>query len=76
MFGRGWVGAGVLMYDSPLPMFVASGWVVSIMCGWVMCPYSRVRDVFKVLWMFVASSCVSAFEFATGYMCRLYLGWC
>ncbi len=26
--------------------------------------------------MCVASSCVSAFEFATRYMCRLYLGRC
>ena len=28
--------------------------------------------------MCVASSCVNAFEFATRYMCRLYLGrcWC
>ncbi len=76
MFGRGWVGAGVLVYDLPLSMYVASGRVVSIMCVSVMCPYSWVRDMFKVLWMFVASSCVSAFEFATRYLRRLYLGWC
>ena len=49
MFGRGWVRAGVLVYDLPLSMFVASGQVVSIMCVWVLCPYSYVRDVFKVL---------------------------
>jgi hypothetical protein len=49
---------------------------VTMMCVWVMCPYSWVRDVVRALWMFGASSCVSAFEFATRLMCRLYLGWC
>ena len=69
MLGRGWIGAGVLVYDLQLSMFVASRRVVSILlcvlCSWVMCSYSWVRDVFSMLWMFVASSCVSAFEFAT-----------
>ena len=32
MFGRGWVGVGLLVYDLPLSKFVASGRVVSIMC--------------------------------------------
>ena len=71
MFGRGCVGDGVLMYDLPLSIFVASSRVVSIMCVWVMCPYSWVRVVFKVLLMFGASSCVSAFKFTTRYMCKL-----
>ena len=65
MFGRGWVGVGELMCDSLQSMFVTSIRVVTIMCVWVMCPYSWVRDIFRVLWMFRASSCVSAFEFAT-----------
>ena len=65
VFGRGWVGTEVLVYDLPLSMFVASSRVVSILCVWVLCPYSWVRDVFSVLLRFVASSCVSAFEFAT-----------
>ena len=68
MFGRGRIGVGVLMYDLPLSMFVASGRAVSIMCVWDLCPYSWVRVMFKVLWMFVASSCVSAFEFAARYI--------
>ncbi len=78
MFGRAWVGAGVLVYDFPLSMVVASGRVVSIMYVLVLRPYAWVRDVLRVLCMCVASSCVSAFEFATRYMCRLYLGrcWC
>ena len=76
VIGRGWVGAGVLVYDLLLSMFVASSRVVSIMFVWVMCPYSWVRVVFQVLWMLDASSCVSAFKFATSYMCRLYLRWC
>ncbi len=78
MFGRDWVGAGVLAYDFPLSIVMASGRVVSILCVWVLSPYVWVRVVFRVLWMCVASSCVSAFEFATRYICRLYLGrcWC
>ena len=76
MFERGWVGAGVLVYNLPLSMFVAYGLVLSILCVWVLCPYCWVNVVLKVLCMFGASSCVSAFEFATRYMCRLYLGWC
>ena len=48
-----------------MSMFVASGRVVLILCVWVLCTYSRVRDVFSVSWMFVASSCVNAFKFAT-----------
>ncbi len=75
-FGSDWVGVGLLVYDLPLSMFVACGRVVSIMCVWVLFPYSWVRVMFRVLWMCVASSCVSAFEFATMYMCRLYLGRC
>ena len=76
MFGRDWVGVGVLVHDFQLSMFVASGQVVSILCVWVMCPYAWVKDMFGVLWICVASSCVSAFEFATRYICILYLGWC
>ncbi len=76
MFGRDWVGAGVLVYDFLLSMFVASGRVVSILCVWVMCPYAWVKVMFMVLWMCFASRCVSAFEFATKYICSLYLGWC
>ena len=52
---RGWVGAGVLVYDLHLSMFVASSRFVLMLCGWVMCPYSWVRNVFSVLCMFVAS---------------------
>ena len=78
MFGRDCVGAGVLVYDFLLSMVVASGRVVSIMYIWVLSPYAWVRVVLSVLCMCVASSCVSALEFATRYMCRLYLGrcWC
>ncbi len=76
MFGRDWVGAGMLVYDFLLSMLVASGRVVSIMYVWVLSPYVWVRVVFRVLWMCVASSCVSAYEFATRYMCRLYLERC
>ncbi len=78
MIGRGWVGAGVLVYDFPLSMLVASSRVVSILCVWVLCPYVWVKVVFRVLWMCVTSICVSAFEFTTMYTCRLYLGrcWC
>ncbi len=78
MFGRDWGGAGVLVYDFPLSMFVASGRVVSILCVWVLCPYVWVKVVVRVLWMYVASICVSAFEFATRNTVRLYLGrcWC
>ena len=32
MFGSDWDGAGVLVYDFPLSMFVASGRVVPILC--------------------------------------------
>ena len=60
--GRCWE----LDYVLPLSIFVASIRVVSLMCVWVLCPYSWVRDVFKVLWMFDASSCVSAFELLRG----------
>ena len=76
MIGRDWIGAGVLVYNFLLSMVVASGRVVSIMYVWVLSPYAWVRVVLRVLWMCVASSCVSAFEFATRYMCRLYLGRC
>ncbi len=66
VFGRRWVGAGVLLYDLLQSMFVVSGLLVTIMCVyWVLCPYSWVRDVFRMLWMFGASSCDSAFKFAT-----------
>ena len=41
MFGRGWVGAGVLVYGLLLSMFVASIRVVSIMCVWVLCSVSQ-----------------------------------
>ena len=78
MFGRGCVGAGVLVYAFLLSIVVASGRVVSIMYIWVLSPYAWVRVVLRVLCMCVATSCVSALEFATRYMCRLYLGrcWC
>ena len=65
MFGRGWVGAGGLVYDLLQSMSVASSREVTIMCVWVICPYSWVRDVFRVLSMPGASSSDSAFEFAT-----------
>ena len=48
-FGRGWVGAGVLVYDFPLSMSVASGRVVSILCVWVLCPYVWFKVVVRVL---------------------------
>jgi len=70
------VMAMIGVYDLPLSMFVASSRLVSIMCVWVLYPYYWVRVVFRVLWLIDASSCVSAFRFATSYMCRLYLGWC
>ncbi len=54
MFGRGRVGAGVLVYEFPLSMFAASDRVVSISCVWVLCPYAWVKVVFRVLWMCVA----------------------
>ncbi len=78
MFGRDVGGAGVLVYDFSLSMFVASSRVVSILCVWVLCPYVWFKVVVRVLWMYVASICVSAFEFATRKTCRLYLGrcWC
>ena len=65
MLGRGWVGVGVLVYDFLLSMLVESGLVVSIMYVWVLSPYFWVRVVFRVLWMCVASICVSALELAT-----------
>ncbi len=68
VFGRGWVGVEVLVYDLPLSMVVASGRVVSILCVWVFFPYCWVKVVFKVLRMYGASSCVSAFEFAARYI--------
>ena len=46
---RGWVSAGMLVYDLQLSMFVASSRVVLILCVWVLCRYSWVRDVFSVL---------------------------
>ncbi len=49
MFGRGMVGVGVFVYDLLHSMFVASDRVVLILCFWVLCTYSRVRDVFSVL---------------------------
>jgi hypothetical protein len=78
VFGRDCVGAGVLVYDFPLSMCVSSSRVVSILCVWVLCPYAWVNVGLRVLWMCVASSCVNALEFATRYMCRLYLErcWC
>ena len=68
MFGRDWVGAGVLVYDFPLSMFVASSRVVPILCFWILCPYAWFKIMFRVLWMCVASSCASAFQFATRYI--------
>ena len=47
MFGRGWIGAEVLVYNLPLSMLFASCRVVSIMCVWALCSYSWVRVVFK-----------------------------
>ncbi len=78
MFGRGCVGVGVLVYAFLLSIVVASGRVVSIKYTLVLSPYAWVRVVLSVLCMCVASSCVSALEFATTYMCKLYLGrcWC
>ncbi len=76
MFGHDWVGAGMLVYDFLLSMLVASGRVVSIMYVWVLSLYVWVRVVFRVLWMRVASSCVSALELATIFICRLYLERC
>ena len=78
MFGRDWVGAGVLVYDFLLSMVVAPRRVLSIMYVWVLGPYAWVRVMLRVLWICVAFSFVSALEFATRYMCRLYLGrcWC
>ena len=49
MFGRDWVGAGVLVYDFLLSMVVASGRMVSIMYVWVPSPYAWVRAVLRVL---------------------------
>ena len=49
VFGRDWVGAGVLVYDFLLSMVVASGRVVSIMYVWVLSPYAWVRVVLRVL---------------------------
>ena len=66
MFERCWVGAGVLVFDLPPSVFVASGRVVSILCVWVMCPYCWVKVVFKVLCMFGASSRVSYFSLLRG----------
>ena len=40
VFGGGWVGVGVFVWDLLQSMFVASSRVLSIMCVWVMCPYS------------------------------------
>ena len=74
--GRGWCGVGMLVYVFLLSIVLASGRVVSIMCVMVLGPYVWVRVVVRVFWMCVESSCVSAFEFATRYMCRLYLGRC
>jgi hypothetical protein len=48
VFGRGWVGARVLVYDCVLSMVVASGRVVSILCVWVLCPYSWVKVVLRI----------------------------
>ena len=56
-------------------MVVASNSLVSILVVRVLCPYSQVRDVFRVSWMFLASSCDSAFELASRLTCRLYFGW-
>ena len=50
MFGRGWVGARVLVYDLYLvysSIFVAFVRVVSILCVWVLCPYAWVKVVFR-----------------------------
>jgi hypothetical protein len=49
VFGRDWVGVGVLVYDFLLSMVVASGRVVSIMNVWVLSPYAWVRVVLRVL---------------------------
>ena len=49
MFGRDWVGAGVLVCDFILSMVVASGRVVSIMYVWVLSPYAWVKVVLRVL---------------------------
>ncbi len=49
MFGRDWVGAGVLVYDLLLSMDVASGRLVSIVYVWVLSLYAWVRDVLRVL---------------------------
>ncbi len=72
VFRCDWVGDGMLVYDLLLSMLVASGLFVSIMYVWFLSPYFWVRVVVRVLWMCVASICVSALELATMYMCRLY----
>ena len=76
MVGLDWIGAGVLVYDFLLSMFVASDLLVSIMYVWALGPYAWVKAVFRVLCMCGASSCVSAIVFATIYMWRLYFGLC
>ena len=40
MFGRDWIGDGVLVYDFLLSMLVASSRLVSIMYVWVLGPYA------------------------------------
>ena len=71
------------MISCCLYMVCAFVCVVSISVVRIVCPYSLVRDVFRVSRMMLASSWVRALELATRYMFRLYfvcllfrLVWC
>ena len=47
--GCGRVGVGVLVKALLQSMFAASNRVVTILVVWVLCPYSWVRDLFRLL---------------------------
>jgi hypothetical protein len=66
------IGVGMSLHDVLLSMLVTSYVMVSISIACTVYPYACVRDIFIVCWMLCGSSRVSAFEFATMYMFRLY----
>ena len=64
------------LYDVLMSMVFESGVLVYISVVYTVWPYACVSAIFIDCWMLCGSRRVSAFEFATMYMFRLYfLGW-
>ncbi len=63
---------GVSLKDVLLSMFAASSVLISISVVYTVYPYVWESAMFIAFWILCGSSRVSALEFATMYMFRLY----